>query len=568
MASRTPSGRVAAPEGEVGRLRRELAEAKAALAALAAGQIDAVAAQGGASPVLLREAQEALRRSEERYRRSEESFRGLIEKFPEQIWLHRQGQIVYVNECTLRQLGYGRPEELVGRQVFEFIHPDDRSVVAARIAALPALRDRLPPHEVRLRRRDGSELTVESTVQGILFEGEPSALVVARDLTELKQLQERLMVGDRMASVGMLAAGVAHEINNPLAFILANLDFSAERLRGLVAARPGEELQELVEVLGDAREGAERVRQIVRDLKTFSRHDDAERGPVDIHRLLDSSANMAWNEIRHRSRLVKEYDPAPLLIVGNESRLGQVFLNLLVNAAQAIPEGAAERHRITLKTGTLPDGWVFVEIRDSGQGMTPEVRARLFTPFFTTKPRGIGTGLGLSICHSIVTKLGGEIQVESELGRGTTFRVLLPSGERAAVKAPARALPAAPRRGRILVLDDDAFVASAVRRLLSAEHDVEVATTGAQALTRVAAPPELDAILTDLTMPGMSGQEVYEAIRRDHPELADRVIFMTGGVFTPAARAFLERVPNPRIEKPFDVDALLATVGELLARRG
>jgi signal transduction histidine kinase len=255
--------------------------------------------------------------------------------------------------------------------------------------------------------------------------------VVVQDVTEVRHMEARLRVADRMASMGTVAAGVAHEINNPLAFVVGNLEFIANSLREL----PAEATAEIRESLEDARHGTERVRRIVRDLKVFSRPDDEGLGPVDVRRLLDSSISFAANEIRHRARLVREYAEVPE-VHGNSGRLGQVFVNLLVNAAQAIPEGAADLHRI--RVVIRPDGArrVAVEVHDTGGGIPEAIRDRIFEPFFTTRPVGMGTGLGLAICHGIITEMGGQISVDSAVGQGTVVRVSLPT-------SAARSVPAA-----------------------------------------------------------------------------------------------------------------------------
>jgi PAS domain S-box-containing protein len=386
-------------------------------------------------------------------------------------------------------------------------------------------------------------------------------VAVLRDVTQEKATQSQLMVSDRMASVGMLAAGVAHEINNPLAAVLANLELAHQDLKDGIGLDSATDLVPIREMIADAREAADRVRQIVRDLKIFSRHEDAPSGSVDIRRVLDSSLRMAWNEIRHRAKLEKSFEDVPP-VEGTDSRLGQVFLNLIVNAAQAVPLGAAEKNRIFVGTRMDPSGRVLVEITDSGSGMAPENLRHLFTPFFSTKPSGVGTGLGLAICHRIVTGLGGEIKVETELGKGTTFRVLLrrarsvDSGVRRAVEA-ARA---ATRRGRLLVIDDEPLIGAVIKRALSSDHEVVTTTNAAEALLRIRGGEKFDLILCDLMMPQMTGVELHARLQVLGPEWADRLVFLTGGAFTPATRAFLETVPNDKLEKPFDTQALRALV--------
>jgi signal transduction histidine kinase len=382
---------------------------------------------------------------------------------------------------------------------------------------------------------------------------------------EQRRMHERLLISDRMASVGTLAAGVAHEINNPLAAICANLELAALAVAEL-AASPGADprVQEVVDELRDAREASERVRQIIRDLKIFSRAPDEERrGPVDVRQVLESSLRMAWNEIRHRARLVKEYASVPP-VDANEARLGQVFLNLVVNAAQAIPEGDAEHNAIRVTTDLDEGGRVRVEVRDTGAGIPPENLGRIFDAYFTTKPLGVGMGLGLSICHRIVRGLGGEIEVDSVVGVGTVVRVLLPRASAAVEAPPAEAPPAgaAARRGRLLIVDDEVMFAKAVARSLRDEHDVAVAASAGDALARVRAGERYDVIVCDLMMPQMTGMELHAEVVRVAPEQAARIVFVTGGAFTAGARAFLDAVPNQRLEKPFESQQLRAVLND------
>ena len=382
---------------------------------------------------------------------------------------------------------------------------------------------------------------------------------------ERRRIEEQLVVSDRMVSVGTLAAGVAHEINNPLATVLANLELATREATDLIREF-GEHprLMELRDELRDAREAAARVRVTVRDLKIFSRADDDSHAPIDLQRVLESSIRMAWNEVRHRARLVKDYQPAPS-VEGNEARLGQVFLNLIVNAAQAIPEGSADRNeiRLSIRKG---QGEVLVEVSDTGLGMPPEVLKRLFQAFFTTKPIGLGTGLGLSICQRIITSLGGRITVESEVGKGSIFRVHLPPAQTVAQAAANPQMPKSEpppvRKGKVMTVDDEPSLLLAVARALSPQHEVIQAERARDALERIKTGERFDVILCDLMMPEMTGMDLHAELLRVAPEQALRMIFLTGGTFTVRARTFLDQVPNMRIEKPFDVSALRALVAE------
>lgn len=386
---------------------------------------------------------------------------------------------------------------------------------------------------------------------------------VSRELTAEKKLQAQLMVSDRMASVGTLAAGVAHEINNPLASVMANLDLA---LHELASRAHGEGLEELIEALRDARDAAEKVRQIVRDLRIFSRAEEERLGPVDVERTLESSLRMAWNEIRHRARLVKNFGRVPA-VEANESRLGQVFLNIIVNAAQALPLGRAQEHEVRVTTRVGPEGKVVVEIADTGPGIPPEVFRHLFTPFFTTKPPGVGTGLGLAICHRLVTSFGGQIHVDTKPGQGTTFSITLPLASASAERSTPTPTPSfgePTRRGRVLIIDDEQMITQTVRRTLAPEHEVTTANSAREALGLMAGGHHFDAILCDLMMPEMTGMDLHAELARTAPEQAARMIFLTGGAFTPKARAFLDATPNQRLEKPFDTMHLRAIVNERL----
>jgi signal transduction histidine kinase len=414
-----------------------------------------------------------------------------------------------------------------------------------------------------------------------------------------------IATADRLASMAMLAASVAHELNNPLGVTIANVGFALEELHGLDVALTADDAEgyremavrlararasvaTVVDALQEASQAGDRARLIVRDLRTFARVDDDRTVALDVRRVVESSINMAYNEIRPRARLVKEYGPTPA-VVGNEARVGQVFFNLLVNAAHAIPEGDAEHHVIRVVTrteeGRSPGrvGRCIVEISDTGEGIPAGSLARIFDPFFTTKlttklstklttKRRSATGLGLSICQSIVTAMGGEITVRSALGAGSTFRVSWP-GSSEHVRRPSPTLapgqtrqtpPLQHARRRVLVIDDEPMMARAVQRLLEGEHEIVATSDPLAAVEGVRAGARFDAILCDLMMPSMSGMEVHEAIARVDAEQARRMVFMTGGAFTPLAVRFLEAVENPRIEKPLEHDALRGLLRTLL----
>ncbi len=385
-----------------------------------------------------------------------------------------------------------------------------------------------------------------------------------RMVAQLHGVEQQRVLQERLASIGRLAAGVAHEINTPLAAVIANLTVLAEELSQMGVAPDQQHLDQAQEALADARQAAERVRIIVRDLKAFTRSDAENVGPVDIRRVVEATVNMVWNEIRHRARLVKDFHPAPS-VRANDARLGQIVLNLLLNAAQAIPEGNAGNNEIRIVTGT-DGGKVLLEVRDTGAGIPQEIIGRVFEPFFTTKPMGVGTGLGLSITHGIVTSLGGSIAVESQPGTGTTFRVLLPVAP--AEDAPSQTAPSPPRpavRPRVLAIDDDEGILTTLTRVLRNDCDLVTVASARDAFGRIQAET-FDVILCDLMMPQMTGMELHTVLKAAAPAEADKMIFLTGGTFTPQAQTFLDTVPNLRLEKPFDVKHLRAIIRDRARR--
>ncbi len=390
-------------------------------------------------------------------------------------------------------------------------------------------------------------------------------------LQELQTTRERLAHAEKMAAVGTLAAGVGHEINNPLAFIISNLHYAAEEVHeaGERAGKEGAWAEDVEQALREALQGADRVRRIVQDLKAFSRVQPAQPQQVDLQAVLELALSLADVELRHRAQVVRDYAPG-LAVLGDETRLGQVFLNLLMNAAQAIPEGHSQANAIRVSTRRDERGQAVVAVSDTGTGISPEVLPRIFEPFFTTKPVGMGTGLGLSICHSYVQAMGGDIRVRSELGHGTTFEVVLPAAtEGAAVVHPlGSSRPSAPApRTRLMVIDDEPLLATALSRMLTPEHEVDAFASARQALERLRAGEHYELILCDLMMPEMTGMEMHATLRDEAPELAERMVFLTGGAFTEAGRAFLATTHLPWLEKPFEPDALRARVRGLLEDR-
>ncbi|BDG05451.1 ATP-binding protein [Anaeromyxobacter oryzae] len=454
---------------------------------------------------------------------------------------------------------HGTVSEVLAR----LVHPDDAAEVRARVEAHlrgetavfeSEHRIASPMAEVRWVFVRGRVSRRDAHGRALRFTG------VSSDVTERRAIQARLELAQRMAGLGMLAAGVAHEINNPLASVSANLDFLAAE-----GIPPGGD-PELAAALSEARDGADRVRDVVRGLRAFSKPGPEDRGPTDPGAELEAALRLAHNELRHRARVEARIADMPPVEAGGHE-LGQVFLNLLVNAAQAIPEGRADQNVVRVEAGTDAEGSAFVAIRDTGAGIPPEVLPRIFDPFYTTKASAGGSGLGLAIAHRIVSGAGGRIDVETQVGRGTCFRVTLPA-RRGPVDASAEsgvgdATP--PSRRRLLVVDDDALVLRALVRSLSRAYVVETASSAPEALARLDAGERFDAVLCDLMMPQVTGMELHAHIAARDPALASRMVFITGGAFSDAASRFLAETRNAWVEKPFEAARLEEAIARALA---
>jgi CheY-like chemotaxis protein len=461
----------------------------------------------------------------------------------------------------------------------------DGSSQAAAISADAYLRKPVKPAELL------------ATVERLLFENEQKALA-------------RLTETDRLASLGRLAAAVGHEINNPLAFVMLNLSYSLESLEGSIrslgsavgVAPPELELDEVrdclvsvASMLEDCQIGGERIRETVSKLQRLARPAQGSRSQLDVHQLIDESVSQVWDQICRRARLVRSFGRIPP-IRGNGVALKQVFQSLLVNVAEALPDGQDEHSEIRVST-TVDDGEngaeVVVEISESAKSNAPEPGPEVFEPQFTTGPSGHSTGLGYFFSSQTVLDHGGRMTARSELNKGTVFRIVLPvddlvddlvddpvddpvndpvnapagHGQGGSVPAssepPAR--PAIPSRGRVLVIDDELLIGRVIMNALKREHDVSVFQSASAALSLLEQGETFDVILCDVTMPDLDGPGFYARVAKSRPQLLSTMVFMTGGAFTPTAAAFMARELTPVLVKPFKVETLRHLVSERMA---
>lgn len=451
--------------------------------------------------------------------------------------------IIQGNERLSAMLGY-QPEELRSfGQWAAITHPDD--LESTRLAIIEHLKGRTPMYrkEIRVRARSGDWRWILDRGKVVARDAAGRALRmtgVHSDITERKLLEVQVQLASRINAIGTLAAGLAHELNTPLTTLTYGLEVVARSLP------PGD--QGAAEALSLVKDATARMSEIVRDVRGLSRaEDNAVKDRIDVADVLRRAIRLTRHELESRARLSERIGLVPE-VMGNASRLGEVFMNLLMNAAQALPKGNPEEHAVEICAGSDARGDAVITVRDTGTGIAPDIAGRIFDPFFTTKPVGEGTGLGLAICHRLVTELKGTLRFENCPDRGTTFKLTLP---RAPLLKPGR-------RKKVLVIDDHAGVGTTLRLLFQAEHDVEVCTTAKLALTRLCdgGGVTFDVVLCDLMMPGMNGMELFREVERQRSDIASRFIFMTGGAPDKEARAFLATARNTVLEKPVPPEVL------------
>jgi PAS domain S-box-containing protein len=462
-------------------------------------------------------------------------FRGVLSAVPDGVAVLRDGLVYFANPALLRLVD--RDEQgVVGLPFADLVAEADREAFSRREPHVPI--------SVRMLSPGGAARLAELSPGGsISFEGRPATILVARDITERRIAEEQLARAERLAALGELAAGVAHELNNPMAYVVMNL----ELLRSALDERAdGSTREPLVEAL----DGIRRMQEIALELRAFAGSDDAGVAePVAVDGAVESAINITRNQIRHRATVEREIEPG-LAVYAREGQLVQVLVNVLANAADAIPHDGGE-HTVRVRVRAVEGGRVEIAISDTGAGIPLEILPRLFDPFATTKARGQGSGLGLAISRRIIDRFGGEIRAENLPSRGARITLTLPAAPAAAKASTAVLRPGSARRERVrvLVIDDETAICRALNRVLKG-HDVTTVSDPVKGL-ELLGQEDFDVVICDLMMPGMSGYKLYASACAARPELRDRFVFVSGGALSEEAGRFLKTCQCPVLPKPF-----------------
>ncbi|HTJ82051.1 MAG TPA: ATP-binding protein, partial [Polyangiaceae bacterium] len=492
------------------------------------------------------------------------------------------GEVLYLNRHAEKLFGVPASKALSTPGFLHDAHVDPEGATAFEEAVVVArLGQVMPPYEARLRREGGESIIARGTIYPILADGGRVSGIegILLDVTGERAARSRLLQADRLATVGMLAAGVAHEINNPAAFMLLGLDVLGRTVLGPNVTMTPEADAQARQLIADLKETGRRIVEIARDMRTFaSPPGQGKRTLVDVARTIDSALTITRAQIVEKAEIEVDISPELPLVAMEDGRLGQVLVNLLVNAAQAITDAKATR-------GPLPGGdrvriravaasnRVEISVEDTGPGMRSDVIERVFTPFFTTRQPEGGTGLGLAISKTIVEAAGGTITASSPstLGDppcGSMFAISLPAFIDV-IEAPDSSVPAEEPStpARVLIVEDEVLLGRALADQLSEPHEVTVVSGSEEALARLA-EEKFDVVLCDVKMPTMGGEELYRRVAETDKEQARRFIFMTGIGFDPELEKFLSHVGAPLLEKPFPIRRAQRVIAEMVALRG
>jgi PAS domain S-box-containing protein len=508
------------------------------------------------------------KRAEMEMRKSAERFRSLIENAQDIITvIDPQGVFLFQSPASRRLLGRS-PEEFVGRNAFEFVHPEDAAGVQEALRRVVESPDLPQTALFRFRHADGSWRMLEGIGRLLTGEDPPQLVVNSRDVTDRRALEDQLRLAQKMEAIGALAGGIAHDFNNVLTAIIGYGTLLASRL----ASDPSgsEEIDEILRA-------SERAAGLTRQLLAFSRRQVLEPVVLSVNDLIADFEKLLKRLIREDVELVTRLDSSVGNVRADPGQLEQVVMNLVVNGRDAMPGGG----RLTIETANVdldeayaqrhasvrPGRYIMVAVSDTGTGMDAETQARIFEPFFTTKEKGEGTGLGLSTVYGIVKQSGGNIWVYSEPGKGTTFKVYFPRVDEIAAEGVPHSADSLPGVGTetILLVEDELSIRALAKRVLEERgYRVLEAGSGKDALERIRGEEgQIHLLLTDLVMPDMGGTELASRLEDKHPTI--RVLFMSGYTDDGVVRNGLLGPGRAFLQKPFTPTILARKVREILS---
>lgn len=485
-----------------------------------------------------------------------EQYFTLVEHGNDGIIIVQNGLVVYANSKMKELSGYPM-DEILEKQFAQFVPAEQRDMLEQHYQKRVEGQKLCGRYEACLINKKGQEVYVEISASLIEYEGQPADMAIIRDLTADKQaelenqrLRDKAEMASRLAAIGEMAAGIAHEINNPLTGVIGFSELLATR----------EDLPK--DVMADLQvinHGSQRVVEIVRRLLTFARQNKPVKTLLDVHELIDNTLEFRGYVFKTANiEIIRRYDLNLPWITADPGQLQQVFLNLIINAEQAMRK-AHDGGKLTITTAQT-NKFFSIRIADDGPGMTAEIKAKIFQPFFTTKGPKEGTGLGLSLAMAIILDHHGTIDVESEYDKGATFTINLPlnsDAEEYPIKTPAPpSMIEDNRTASILVVDDEEHICRLISRVLGQmRHNVESFNDPVKALLKLETTG-YDLVLLDIRMPGMSGLEFYSQMIAKRPELAGKVIFMTGDMTLSDLEIHMQQTNLMHIVKPFHPSTL------------
>jgi len=497
--------------------------------------------------------------ADEKISAAEQRYRSVMENASCGIFIIDQNGIISDLNKQAECIFGKKRAKLINDNFINYVHPEEREYASVQIQKL-LTEKRIGPNLGRIIQPSGATRDVEFSAVYVDNKEEKLIFSILNDITERNKLREQTLLSDKLSMIGILAAGIIHEINNPMTFLLTNLEYINKQLDVVSQDKEKQEkfIQKLNEIINESIEGVKIVNTIIKELKGFIHIDYKNIEPMDIHEAINLAIHMSYPQYKNKANLETDFASDIPLLMLNGNKLEQVILNLIVNAAQAIDADNAQNNFIKIKT-TKEKKSIRIDVSDTGKGIPPDVLPRIFEPFFTTKAIGVGTGLGLSICYDIIKNMGGEIKVESTPQKNTVFSIYLPM-QFTVSSADELTKPMIGIHKNILVVDDSPVFLTIIKGILEKSHHVTTCDGRAAIELVRTSPRKFDAVIIDLYMPDVSGIDLFRYISQSIPELKNRIIFITGGISTPIMQEFVSSISNPLLEKPFTANQLQQTL--------